>query len=111
MVSLAPPPIPTQRWCAWRTSAFAPLFLHILPRYDHIVTPKSYNSRLARDQLRNNPVRSQLADAISGLSMQTEATHILIDDLGGTHDDDIEAAATNAFDIGQKTMSSPPATP
>lgn len=78
--------------------------LQILPRYDHIINAKSYNSRLAKAQLLDNPVRLQLAGAISGLSMQMEATTTLLDDLGLDRDDEADSSATNAFDIGQRTM-------
>lgn len=46
--------------------------LNLLQRYEHIVTNKIYSSRLARDQLLNNPIRGRLADAMSGLSMHME---------------------------------------
>ena len=47
-----------------------------LPRWDHIVTAKSYNQALARKQLLQSPVRASLADIVSDLGMfKEDAVH------------------------------------
>ena len=56
-----------------------------LPRHEHIVGGKAYHGSLAKQQLLEHPMRTNLSDAISGFSMHLNAAGALVQSMTGRH--------------------------
>lgn len=84
----------------------ASTFLDLVPRYDHIVAGKMYNSLLARRQLLEQPRRQMLPDKISELGMFADNSKDFLHDSFGVEDyPPIEyPSAMSALEVGQKTL-------
>lgn len=76
-----------------------------VPRWDHIVSNKNYNSGMVQKQLLNHAARGSLPDAISTLATMKEATCELFRDLApsGTAASEVDAAE-DALEVSNLAM-------
>lgn len=105
--------------CAPQASQFnyigtqSDLLLRAMPRYDHIITSKTYNSHLAKKQLLTFPQRPYLATKVSDLGSLYELLQTTTAQLRDLYDASSSPALENipeissaksSLDIAAKTM-------
>lgn len=83
----------------------ASTFLDLVPRYDHIVTARMYNSLRARRQLLEHLRRHMLPDKLSQLGLFADNSKDFLHDYFGVEQYPIEYdSAMSALEVGQKTV-------
>lgn len=86
---------------------FADSVLTAMPRWDHIITNRVYNSDLARRQLLQHPLRATLGDKISSLSVYKDLALDILTELGSQDiaNRPVALGAGESLDIASATMS------